>query len=233
MRKEEAQKIAAETRNTYNTVARKFSDSRAKFWDELAFLVEHVERDDHVLDIGCGNGRLFPLVTKRHAAYTGIDYSEGLIQEAKRLHPHIPEGTFLVGDATALPLPDDAFDIAYSFAVIHHIPSKELRAEFVREAARVLHPGGLFVLTAWELWTPRHFIQLLLNAYKSMLRTTPLDIGDLMLTFGKDKAPRYLHAFTEREISTLLTKNGFAVIDVAHIARPSGEKNIVVVARKR
>lgn len=230
MQKEEAKKRADETRKTYNAVARKFSDSRAQFWEELAFLVAHIERDDHVLDIGCGNGRFFPLVEKRHAAYTGIDYSEGLIEEAKRLHPN---GVFLVGDATALPFPDNTFDIAYSFAVVHHIPSKALRAQFVREAARILHPGGLFVLTAWELWTPRHFAQLLMNAYKSMLGATTLDIGDLMLTFGKDKAPRYLHAFTEREIATLLESNGFALINVASIARPSGEKNIVVVARKR
>jgi ubiquinone/menaquinone biosynthesis C-methylase UbiE len=229
MKEEEARKIADETRKTYDTVARKFSDSRAKFWDELAFLAEHIERDDHVLDIGCGNGRFFTLVAKRHAAYTGIDYSEGLIDEAKRLHP---DGTFESGDATALPFLDDTFDIAYSFAVIHHIPSNKLRAQFVREAARVLHPGSLFILTAWELWNFRNVAQLFVNAVKSVLGLTTLDIGDLMFTFGKEKAPRYLHAFTEHALVTLINSNGFTVIDSASIARPSGEKNIVVVARK-
>jgi ubiquinone/menaquinone biosynthesis C-methylase UbiE len=226
MKREEAKKIAEETQNTYDVVARKFSDSRATFWEELLFLVAETKAGDHMLDIGCGNGRLFPLIKERHAAYTGIDYSEGLVGEAKRLHPG---GTFLVGDATRLPFPAETFDIAYSFAVIHHIPGKELREQFMHEAARVLKPGGLFILTAWDLRQPKHFLNILM----SLNPCSPLEMGDLMLTFGKDKAPRYLHAFTEREISTLLTKNGFAVIENTNIARPSGEKNIVVVARKR
>jgi len=38
---------------------------------------------------------------------------------------------------------------------------------------------------------------------------------------------------TAQDIKHILTKNGFAVIENTNIARPSGEKNIVVVARKR
>ncbi len=230
MRREEAQKIAEETRKTYDRVAGDFSASRATFWGELAFLAEHIAHDDHVLDIGCGNGRFFPLVHERHAQYTGIDYSERLIAEAERLHP---EGKFILGDGTALPFPDNSFDIAYSFATIHHVPGKELRAQFAREAARVLHPGGTFILSAWELWTPRHFNALLSTALKSVLGKTALDVGDLMLTFGKNKEPRYLHAFTQGELSTLLTKNGFSVLGIDSIQRPSGEKNIVVVAKRK
>lgn len=230
MQREDARKIAEETRKTYDTVAGEFSASRATFWGELVFLAKHISRDDRVLDIGCGNGRFFPLVNERHAQYTGIDYSEKLVSVARQLHP---EGQFVVGDALALPFPDNTFDIVYSFAAIHHIPSKELRTQFVREAARVLHPGGTFILTAWKLWTPRHFGELLMTALKSNLGRTALDAGDLMLTFGKNKEPRYLHAFTERELSKLLTKNGFGVVSMGIISRPSGEKNIVVVAKKK
>ncbi|MDO8520740.1 MAG: hypothetical protein Q7S52_01365, partial [bacterium] len=70
-------------------------------------------------------------------------------------------------------------------------------------------------------------------ALKNVLGLTPLDVGDLMLTFGKNKEPRYLHAFTGKELSRLLTENGFSVSSVDVVARPSGEKNIVVVAQKR
>ncbi|HEY9585347.1 MAG TPA: class I SAM-dependent methyltransferase [Candidatus Paceibacterota bacterium] len=240
MKEEEAQKIAAETRKTYDRVAEEFSASRSKFWDELAFLVEYTKRGGDVLDIGCGNGRLFPLINERHAQYTGIDYSGGLIREAQRLHPL---GKFVVGDATALPFPDDTFDVAYSFATVHHIPGNELRTKFFREAARVLRPGGIFVLTAWELWNLHHFGKLLVTALQSILGLTPLGARDLMLTFGKNKEPRYLHTFTERELFALLTQNGFAVTNISTIAHlphrekggragRSSEKNIVVVAKK-
>ena len=225
MEREAAEKIAEETRKTYDTVAGEFSRTRSTFWDELVFLSDHTKEGDRVLDIGCGNGRLFPLIKKGTAHYTGIDYSEGLIREAKHLHP---DGKFVVGDATKLPFADNIFDIAYSFAVIHHIPSKKLRAQFIHEAARVLKPRGMLILTTWYLWQPKHLFKLLLcmNPFSS------LDAGDLMLTFGKNSNVRYLHAFTERELSALLTKNGFTVTSIDIIAHGSREKNIVVVAQK-
>ena len=56
----------------------------------------------------------------------------------------------------------------------------------------------------------------------------------MMHTFGKEHAPRYLHAFTEHELLRLLKKNGFEIIGSEIISRGSGsgEKNILVVARK-
>lgn len=229
MRREEAQKITEETRKTYDIVAGEFSTSRAKFWDELVFLAERMKPDDRVLDIGCGNGRLFPLAKKHAASYVGIDHSTGLIREATRLHP---EGKFLVGDAAKLPFPDSMFDVCYSFAAIHHIPGRELRAQFVREAARVLHPGGILILTAWDLWNRKRFGDIVLSTLKSILGLTPLEAGDLMLTFGQNKAPRYLHAFTKRELVTLLIENGFMVESISVIPHGNKEKNIVVIAKK-
>ena len=210
-------------------MAVEFSHTRAQFWEELIFLADHIERDDHVLDIGSGNGRFFPLVRERHAQYTGVDYAEGLVREAKK---KFPEGNFQIADATALPFPDNSFDIAYSFAVIHHIPSKELRTQFITEARRVLHPHGKLILTAWDLWSPKYFSKLLVSALNSLLKKNSLDVGDVMLTFGKNKRPRYVHACTTRELKTLLHKNGFRILGIDRIARKSGEQNIVLVAER-
>ena len=229
MKREAATKRAIETRNSYDQMAKEFSDSRARFWDELAFLAEHIERDDHVLDIGCGNGRFAPLVSARHAHYDGVDYSVGLIAEAQR---KFPEYTFVAGDATALPFSNNSFDIAFSFAVIHHIPSNALRAQFVAEVFRILHPNGKLILTAWDIWSPTYFARLLRSAISTIFGRNNLDIGDVLLTFGKQKHPRYVHACTMRELSTLLTACGFHVISSERIARKSGQKNIVIIAQK-
>ncbi len=229
MKREAAVRIAHETQHSYDQMAEEFSHTRAQFWEELVFLADHIERDDHVLDIGAGNGRFFPLVHERHAQYTGVDYAEGLVKEAKK---KFPDGNFQIADATALPFPESTFDIAYSFAVIHHIPSRELRNEFVKEARRVIHPRGKLILTAWDLWSPKYFGKLLESAFHSLLRKNPLDIGDVMLTFGKNKHPRYVHACTTRELHMLLTTNGFRVLGVDRIARKSGEQNIVIIAER-
>ena len=229
MNETNAQKLFQETRDSYNNMSGDFSASRARFWDELEFLKEHTTHDDHVLDVGCGNGRFYPLIKERHAKYTGIDYSEKLIADAKQLHP---DAEFLVSDGVIIPFPQHSFDIAYSFAVLHHVPSEKLRMHFIKEIARVLHPDGTLVLTVWNLWRGKYFGRLLRTALGKILGKNSLDIGDVMLTFGKEKHPRYLHAFTENELRVLLEQNGFAALEIAVIARKSGEENIVVIARK-
>lgn len=229
MKREVAEKKAKETRDSYDQMAKEFSDSRAHFWEELAFLAEHIERDDHVLDIGCGNGRFAPLVAARHAHYDGVDYSTELIKVAKQ---KFPQGIFTAGDATALPFPDNSFDIAFSFAVIHHIPGNEGQKKFVREALRVLHPGGKLIITSWDLWSKKYLGRLLKSAIGSMLQLNALDLRDVMLTFGQKKQPRYVHAFTMAELRELLESNGLEVLGVDTVSRGSGERNIVVVAQK-
>jgi ubiquinone/menaquinone biosynthesis C-methylase UbiE len=145
---------------------------------------------------------------------------------------------FVEGDATQLPFPDRSYDIAFSFATLHHVPSRALREKFIQEAWRVLKPGSVFVLTVWELWTPKYFGKLLRDALRGTLGLTSLDVGDVMLTFGNKKHKRYLHAFTTHELVALLEKNGFTIVGTDIAARPTlksgkgGEKNIVVIARK-
>ncbi len=229
MKREAAKHIADETRNSYDNMAREFSDSRARFWDELAFLALEIKAGDHVLDMGCGNGRFAPLVIAHEASYVGLDYSRGLITEAER---KFPEQVFTVGDATALPFPDSSFDIVFSFAVIHHIPSKDMRKQFIAEAFRVLRPGGKFIFTAWDLWSPQYMGKIVVSALSSLLGKDNLDMGDAMLTFGKQKHPRYVHACTMRELCRMLAEAGFHVSLSERIARKSGQKNIVIIAQK-
>jgi SAM-dependent methyltransferase len=161
-----------------------------------------------------------------------IDNSSALVEIAKRSYP---EADIRVGDATALPYGDRTFDIAFSFAVVHHIPSDALRRRFIAEASRVLAPGATFVLTAWDLWRPKYLLSLLRTAIASTLFLSPLDCGDMMHVFGTERTPRYLHAFTKRELRRLLSRNGFEVIGEETLERASGsrERNLLFVCRKR
>jgi ubiquinone/menaquinone biosynthesis C-methylase UbiE len=158
MREKVAQEILSKNRESYDNMAGEFSASRSKFWEELEFLAEHTAPGMRVLDIGCGNGRFYPLLEKRDIQYTGLDSSPRLLHEAQNA---FPTTSFIEGDATALPFPDRSFDIAFSFAVLHHIPSDALRKKFITEAARVLEPGSTFVLTVWNLSRVKHFGKLL------------------------------------------------------------------------
>jgi len=128
MDKDYAKKILEETRENYNIISQDFSRTRNKFWEEMGFISKYVNDNEKVLDLGCGNGRLYELFQDKTIDYCGVDFSEKLIDIAKKRYPQFK---FQVADALNLPFPADYFDKVFSIAVLHHIPSKELRLKFL------------------------------------------------------------------------------------------------------
>ena len=103
-----------------------------------------------VLDVGCGTGKLLRRVHARwpQAHLIGVDPATGMIEVAKGL---TPGAAFSAGMAEALPLPDSSVDLALSTLSFHHWQDQ---AAGIREVARVLRPGGYFILVdaAFAAW---------------------------------------------------------------------------------
>ncbi len=96
-----------------------------------------------LLDVGCGTGFLLDLLVMQKAArYSGLDLSEEMIRVAKG--KAIPGAEFVAGSADKLPYPDESFDIVACSQSFHHYPYPE---KAMREAKRVLKPGGLYILS--------------------------------------------------------------------------------------
>ncbi len=140
--------FVAQTREVYNAIAKQFSDTREYLWDDLKPLAQYVKNGDAVLDVGCGNGRLIQLFSGTHIVYTGLDQSEGLIRVAT---DKFPGASFVVGEMTELPFPDESFDAIYCIAVFHHLPTDDMRVQALNEMKRVLKPGGVIVMLNWNL----------------------------------------------------------------------------------
>jgi SAM-dependent methyltransferase len=97
-------------------------------------------RGQRLLEIGVGLGTDFVRFVRAGASATGVDLTEravGLVQQ--RLQVEGLEADLRVADAEALPFEDGTFDRVYSWGVLHHTPDT---ARAVREAVRVLRPGG-------------------------------------------------------------------------------------------
>jgi ubiquinone/menaquinone biosynthesis C-methylase UbiE len=90
-----------------------------------------------LLDVGCGTGRLLALLAERHN-FTGhgVDASEAMLARARA---QLPGLDLRLGDAAALPYPDESMDRIVVTLAFHHFPDQ---AAFAREAGRVLRPGG-------------------------------------------------------------------------------------------
>lgn len=227
----EAKKIMELNKRFYDLLADDFAQTRANVWEEFKSLSEYWEEGDSVLDLGCGNGRFYDLVCQpgKNIKYFGVDNSSRLILLAKQKYPL---GQFIVSDGLALPFGENFFDKVLCIAVLHHLPGYDLRREFLRQAHRVLKEGGLLVLTtAFTSWDSRRWLPLLKYSWLKVSGRSRLDWGDFYEPWG-DKGVRYFHNFSVKELRGLLENVGFAVESLSFLTRKSGEKNIVVVARK-
>jgi ubiquinone/menaquinone biosynthesis C-methylase UbiE len=101
------------------------------------------------VDIGCGNGAFTEMLVERCAPVEvqGIDPSPEQIAFARARHT-AKVAEFRLGDAMALPFPDNRFDAATMALVIFFVPEP---ARGVAEMVRVIRPGGIVAAYAWDM----------------------------------------------------------------------------------
>jgi len=122
-----------------------------EFFATAADVVKVLERElkrlvarDRALEIGCGPGRLMRPMSRHFARIDGVDVSDQMILLARERLRAIPNAYPHHGSGSDLALfPSDTFDFVYSFAVFQHIPSRDVVFHYLREARRVLKPGGI------------------------------------------------------------------------------------------
>lgn len=114
-----------------------FSDIR-----QIDRILEYVPKNGqvHILDIGCGNGKMLGYLQKKTGAFIhGFDYSETAVQTAKQRFPH--RSDFRRGVIGRMEYPEAAFDLVISMDTMYFA---EDMAAFIRQLYRWLRPGGVF-----------------------------------------------------------------------------------------
>jgi ubiquinone/menaquinone biosynthesis C-methylase UbiE len=105
------------------------------------------EGPPRVLDLACGTGRFLQQLHRAlpEARLYGVDLSPFYVAKAKKVLAGVPDVTLLVDNAEAVPLKDGLFDVVTSVFLFHELP-KDARRNVMREAYRLLKPGGRFVI---------------------------------------------------------------------------------------
>jgi SAM-dependent methyltransferase len=96
----------------------------------------------HGLDIGCGEGANTRKLARLGARMKGVDVARGAICHAQATESAAPLGIlYQVSDGTRLPFAGSTFDFAAAFMALMDMPD---HGRALKEAARVLRPGGFF-----------------------------------------------------------------------------------------
>jgi len=137
----------ADVRETYDHIGEHFSKTRVNAWPEVETFVERADPADLALDVGCGNGRHVETLQERADRVVGVDVSRSLLDAALE---RVPDGRFVLGDASHLPIGSDCVDLAVYIATLHHLPSRDERIASLDELARALGPDGQALVSAWS-----------------------------------------------------------------------------------
>jgi 2-polyprenyl-6-hydroxyphenyl methylase / 3-demethylubiquinone-9 3-methyltransferase len=103
--------------------------------------VKSIAPSTTVLDVGCGAGFLSNELAKNGLTVTGVDLSPESLNVA-RAHDSTKSVIYQTADAGKLPFADGSFDVVTALDFLEHV---ENPAEIIKEFARVLKPGGIFI----------------------------------------------------------------------------------------
>jgi len=220
---ETVNKLLAINRAFYAQFSAAFSDSRSSERFNIEPFRTYLANDIRLLDAGCGNGRLAGTLERAGYAldYVGIDGSPELITFAEKNCAGLKNvrAQFRVVDLTTARWSESAhdaspFDIIVSLAVLHHIPSFELRAQVLREMRALLKPRGIFVMCNWQFLKNERLRKKIVKWKQWITDDWRLETGDYLLDWKRGGVGyRYVHLVDEKEVNELGRASGFQVIE--------------------
>ena len=217
MRKKTAEKLERISKLGYEDIGSSFDVTRKKYsWPEIDCFIRGISSGDSIIDIGCGNGRLFPRLP-RGIKYLGVDTSQSLIRTAKI---NFPEARFENLDgANMASIDDEKFDWAFSLAVWHHFAGERNKIKFLNEIARVIKPGGRVIISVWDILGNKHLRWRVFKSRFFCILSLRFNLwNDIVFPWrssdGKIIGMRYYHIFSPKEIRKIFALSNLSLISL-------------------
>ena len=214
----------------YSSFGKAFAATRRRIQPGVRRILDELPKKGQWLDIGCGSGALAAAWAEdqeRAGLYIGTDFSEVLLDEARRYaaaykNPALETRFYradLADPAWDAPLGEQVFDGILSFAVFHHIPSQDLRLDILRKINQRLQNGGVFIHSEWQYQNSPRLLARQLPWENAGLHEKDLEEGDTLLDWRfalpgqkETRGLRYVHIYSRQELQTLAQKSGFEIL---------------------
>jgi SAM-dependent methyltransferase len=228
-------------REFYTRFGDSFSATRHRIQPGVRRVLETLNGDENILDLGCGNGWLAHELAQRshRGSYLGVDFSLPLLQDAESLLDDF-SAKFLQVDITKLAAFKDQISIAggwsliTSFATLHHIPSVELRMDILTTVRELLKPDGLFIHSNWQFLKSEKLKSRIQDWSRANLSPDDVDANDYLLDWRSGgEGLRYVHHFSEDELQNLAEASGFHVEDTFYSDGKTGDLGLYQVWAKQ
>jgi ubiquinone/menaquinone biosynthesis C-methylase UbiE len=176
---------------------------------------KHLRGGEFVLNIGCGLGRVDLYLAPHVRELWAIDVSGEMLARAKERLRASENVRFLeVGNRDFLAaFEDETMDLVFSYLVLQHL-EKEDAVTYLREAARVLKPGGVLVTQFPNYLSPEYERVLLLESGVA------------------DRSPGRVRPYTEAEVRRTLAVIGFEIVELSIEGGRENSAEIYVTGRK-
>ena len=219
MQPDVAQQLIELNKRFYQKLASPFSATRGRLQPGVLRVLENVPGDAAVLDLGCGNGGVAKELIRRghRGRYVGLDFSAELLEKAMANVPSPRSNVeFFQADLSSPEWEElvnkSKFDFIFTYAVLHHLPSHEVRLGFLKQVKSLISPDGKFVLSNWQFLNSLRLKARIQPWEKIGLSDKQIDEGDYLLDWrGGGEGLRYVHHFDRDELSALAAENGFRV----------------------
>jgi ubiquinone/menaquinone biosynthesis C-methylase UbiE len=174
-----------------------------------------------LIEIGCGMGTDLLQFARGGAHCTGVDLTPRSI-EISRLHFDLYKmrADFVLTDAERLPFADESFDVVYSNGVLHHTPGT---AQAIREAHRILRPGGIAKVMLYHRHSLYYWSEILLH--RGLLRGhflrghSPEEIMSRYVEYSSTGARPLVKAYSRRQARELFAPFREVKIEVEQMIR--------------
>lgn len=189
------------TKDTYNTISENWDEKRSYFWEPVIKFLEKQNKDNSLLDLGCGTGRHLQLAIKlgfKKENLLGSDYSENqlIITKEKGFKTH-------QANLTNLSL-NQKFDNIICIAAFHHLLIEKDQVKALEEMRNILSKNGSILLSNW--FPEKEFLNTQLKKKKFEYTTKDQKIVKVTYDYKEEKYDRYYYLFSEEELIELCNK---------------------------